>query len=409
MLVLGRGLQIMMARIILTPMPDTRKKRPTVNPKTAQSFVESIFAEDLHAKRVLSLANAVTGVIAAGALGIHAIGRGLASAKGLVERHAVKQVDRLVGNEKAVLDDLFALWVPYVVANRPRIMVNLDWTEFDEDDQSMLVAGLQTSHGRSTPLLWKTVVKSELKNTRNGHEDALMVHLRRLVPPSVKVTIVADRGFGDQKLYELLQELGFEYVIRFRGNILVTNSKGEARTAHDWVGQGGRMRVLRNALVTADRYPVSTVVCVQEPGMKDPWHIVSSEWSLTGYDIKKLYGKRFTCEETFRDVKDLHFGMGMSWQPIGRPDRRDRMMMIAVVAMALLTMLGEAGERAGLDRLLKTSTRKKRQLSLFRQGLRWYDLMPTLREDRLETLIEHFVVVMAEHELSREICAARVL
>ncbi|MFH0899007.1 MAG: IS4 family transposase, partial [Pseudomonadota bacterium] len=139
------------------------------------------------------------------------------------------------------------------------------------------------------------------------------------------------------------------------------------------------------------------------------WHIVASEWSLTGSDIKKLYGKRFTCEETFRDVKDLHFGMGMSWQPIGRPDRRDRMMMIAVIAMALLTMLGEAGERAGLDRLLKTSTRTTRQLSLFRQGLRWYDLMPTLREDRLQTLIEHFVAVVAEHELSREVCAVGVL
>jgi hypothetical protein len=85
------------------------------------------------------------------------------------------------------------------------------------------------------------------------------------------------------------------------------------------------------------------------------------------------------------------------------------MMMIAVIAMALLTMLGEAGERAGLDRLLKTSIRKGRQLSLFRQGLRWYDLMPTLREDRLHTLMEHFVAVMAEHELFRETCGAGVL
>ncbi|MFH1893592.1 MAG: hypothetical protein ABIK83_13030 [Candidatus Zixiibacteriota bacterium] len=111
----------------------------------------------------------------------------------------------------------------------------------------------------------------------------------------------------------------------------------------------------------------------------------------------------------FRDVKDLHFGMGMSWQPIGRPDRRDRMMMIAAIAMALLTMLGEAGERAGMDRMLKTSTRKRRQLSLFRQGLRWYDLMPNLREDRLQLLMENFVEVMKEHELTRETCGAGVL
>jgi len=43
---------------------------------------------------------------------------------------------------------------------------------------------------------------------------------------------VADRGFGDQKLYGLLeQELKFDYVIRFRGNIQLTDAHGERRPA----------------------------------------------------------------------------------------------------------------------------------------------------------------------------------
>lgn len=387
-----------------------RNKRSAVKFKDVESFVHSIFSEDLHAKRVLSLANATMGVIAAGALGVHAIGRGLAAAKGLVERHATKQVDRLIGNSKLVLDQLFGLWVPYVVSGRTNIRVNLDWTEFDADDQSMLVASVQTKHGRSTALLWKTVIKSQLKDNRNAHEDELMRQLRKLIPTTVRVTIVADRGFGDQKFYSFLDSLGFEYIIRFRGNILVTNAKGQSRLAQEWVREGGRMCVMRNAFVTEDKTAVSTVLCVHERGMKDTWCIVASDWSLTGSEIKKTYGKRFSCEETFRDVKDLHFGLGMSWHPIGTPKRRDRMMMIAVVAMALLTLLGEAGERAGLDRLLKTSSNKKgRQLSLFRQGLRWYDLMPTLREDRLELLMESFVAVMAEHEMCREVFGAEVL
>jgi len=163
--------------------------------------------------------------VTAGALGIHAIGRGLAAAKGLQERHAIKQVDRLVGNSKAVLDDLFELWVPYVMAGRVVAKVNLDWTEFDDDDQSMLVASLQTKHGRATPLLWKTVIKSELKDQRNASEDELLIRLRQLIPLSVRVTIVADRGFGDQQLYDFLQDLRFDYLIRFRGNIMVTSAK----------------------------------------------------------------------------------------------------------------------------------------------------------------------------------------
>lgn len=47
--------------------------------------------------------------------------------------------------------------------------------------------------------------------------------------PSVAITLLADRGFGDQKLYELLALLGWDFVIRFRGGILVENASGEVR------------------------------------------------------------------------------------------------------------------------------------------------------------------------------------
>ena len=59
--------------------------------------------------------------------------------------------------------DYFATWVPYVVGQRKDIVVAMDWTEFDHDDQSTIAIYLITRHGRATPLLWKTVVKSKLK------------------------------------------------------------------------------------------------------------------------------------------------------------------------------------------------------------------------------------------------------
>ena len=43
-------------------------------------------------------------------------------------------------------------------------------------------------------------------------------------------------GFGDQKLYKMLtEELCFDYVIRFSGNIAVTAMSGDTRTAAAWV------------------------------------------------------------------------------------------------------------------------------------------------------------------------------
>ncbi len=61
------------------------------------------------------------------------------------------------------------------------------------------------------------------------------------------MTILADRGFGDTKLFAYLQTLGFAYVIRFRGNIHASACDGETRAAAACVGTGGRARKLRDA------------------------------------------------------------------------------------------------------------------------------------------------------------------
>jgi hypothetical protein len=78
-------------------------------------FVSSLFERDLHAKRILSMANATEGVIRSAALAIHAIGAGLADAEGLVAKHAIKQVDRLLSNAGVDVWALFGSWVPYVI------------------------------------------------------------------------------------------------------------------------------------------------------------------------------------------------------------------------------------------------------------------------------------------------------
>ena len=146
--------------------------------------------------------------------------------------------------------------------------------------------------------------------------------------------------------------------------------------------------------------PVAMVILVHEKKMKDAWCIVSSRDDLTGSKIKKHYGRRFSCEETFRDVKDWSFGLGMKWQRISRPARRDRLMFLAVLALHLLTLLGAAGEAAGLDRHLKTNTSKRRQLSLLRQGGRWYKLIPNMPEERLVLLMKAYMKVLKADPMS---------
>src|ERR1700686_1191209 len=93
-------------------------------------FLDGLFDGDLHAKRVLSLANATLGVIRTASLAVNTIGHGLALARGLVTKHAVKQVDRLLSNEGIDVDAALRHWVRYVVGPRPSIKVAMDWTAF---------------------------------------------------------------------------------------------------------------------------------------------------------------------------------------------------------------------------------------------------------------------------------------
>jgi hypothetical protein len=62
-------------------------------------------------------------------------------------------------------------------------------------------------------------------------EDACLRRLAELLPGGCRVTILADRGFGDQKLFAFLADLGFGCVIRFRGDIDVTDAGGTTKPA----------------------------------------------------------------------------------------------------------------------------------------------------------------------------------
>jgi hypothetical protein len=366
-------------------------------------FLKKVLGDDVHAKRILSLAGATTGAIEASSLAVALIGQGLALARGLLPKHAIKQVDRMVSNRGIDVDALFVHWVPYVLGKRPSVTVAMDWTDFDDDDQATIMLSLITRHGRATPLVWLTVDKATLKDRRNGYEDQVLRRLAEMVPAGVRICIVADRGFGDHKLYRLLsEELGFDYVIRFRGNITVTAADGETHTAAEWVGKSGRARTLRGAEVTAIGYLVGTVVCVQAKGMKEPWCIATSTTDMPARALINLYAKRWGIECAFRDTKDIRFGMGMDSVHVSTPARRDRLWLINAFAVVLLTLLGAAGESLGYDRYLKSSTTKRRTHSLFRQGCMLYQLIPNMTEHMLRPLLERFAEMLREQAVFAE-------
>ena len=376
--------------------PARRRPAARLSPERVHEFVSDVLGDDVHAKRVLSLSAGVVGVLHSAALGVHAIGRGLSDALGLNPKHAIKQVDRLLSNSGITVWEWFEPWAMFLVASRPEVAVALDWTEFDGDDQATIAMYLLTKHGRATPLLWKTVVKSQLKNRRSGYELEVIQRLHEILPDSINVTLLADRGFADQKLFAYLETLGWSYAIRFRELVKVTH-EGKTVPAREWVSATGHARMLREVLFTNDRAALPAVVLKHQKGMKEAWCIATNRTDLGAAGVIKLYARRFTIEETFRDIKDNHFGMGLSATHIGDPQRRDRLLLLAAVAQALLTLLGAAGEACGLDRMLKANTVKTRTMSLYNQGCCYYRAIPNMPAERLVPLMEAFAKQIEDH------------
>lgn len=284
----------------------------------------------VHVKRLSSLEDAVLGALASDSLQPSKMGDGLAQSKGLLPKHAHKQVDRLLSNEGidvAVFQNELA---QFLIANRKRIIVAMDWTVFAKDNQMTLTLRLVTTHGRATPLLWKTVSTEGLKGNKTGHVFILLEKLSKLVTDECQVVVLADREFGTLNNLRKLKSLKFDYILRIKRNFTVEDRNENKKLAYQWFNEQDAI-CIDDAKLTVESYPVKKVVICKEPGMKEMWCLVCSVDNIATATILKLYGKRWTTETSYRDEKDLYFGMGLKKARIKGIARRQRILLISAI------------------------------------------------------------------------------
>ncbi len=88
--------------------------------------------------------NGILGVLTSQSLKPADIGRGLAQAKGLLPKHAVKQTDSLLPNKGINSQEEQSHLARLLLGNRKRITVAMDWTVFAKDGQMTITLRLIT-------------------------------------------------------------------------------------------------------------------------------------------------------------------------------------------------------------------------------------------------------------------------
>lgn len=346
--------------------------------KTVEDFIFTVFYR-LSTKKKKTIVAIILGIIRSKSLSSSEIGRAMAELFGTTDQGGINRVNKFLRNDSISAEILMVEWTRYLLKDLDEIRIIIDWTEFDPSNHSTFSISLLGNNNRSTPLLWRTVFKDQRKNQMNNTEDDLIFLFSEIIDElSIsKVTVIADRGFVDTAFMKHLRDnFGFDFIIRIRSNILIKDGDSELIQAKYHAPEDGSTKIIKNGHITEKLFAVETIVISEERrqsnNSKYGYFCLASNIEDEKAAID-LYHGRFSCEETFRDIKNDRFGLGLSSFKTKIPERRDRMLSLGSIAIFIMEILAESAEQAGLSEHKSQETeRKYRRFSLRNAGIRIY-------------------------------------
>src|SRR5262249_2523488 len=102
-----------------------------------------------------------------------------------------------------------------------KVHFTIDWTT--EDEQHLLTVSLVIGK-RAVPIYWRAYHQTVLKGRTHLYERAVIKRAFKLIFQYVKPSragLTGDRGFADEPLFALLQQLRVRFVIRVKGCVKV--------------------------------------------------------------------------------------------------------------------------------------------------------------------------------------------
>jgi hypothetical protein len=226
-------------------------------------------------------------------------------------------------------------------SKKKKLLIGFDWTDIRSFQTLMCSAVIK---GRSIPLIWASCTKHvyDGHRSRNAFEESLLLLLREMIPQQVQIVLLADRGFGRTELGRFCQQWKIHYIIRVNPEVLV-RSASYSGTLLDYPVHKGICKLLKGVEYRGTDPLVQNVVVrwVRNlPKDRDECWFLMSDLSMGPARISRLYGKRMTIEELFRDQKNQLNGWALRTTKIQRADRLDRMILILALAYLLLCGIG---------------------------------------------------------------------
>jgi hypothetical protein len=243
-----------------------------------------------------------------------------------------------------------------------------------QEDRIVMVSVNVWYRGRSLPIAWSIwPANRPLQGARFWERVAeLLERVAAIVPKHIPITCVADRAFGTPAFTDLMDALGWNWVVRVQHQTLCQDRQGRVWRVRDLVRFRGERRKLRGQAFKKAGWRELSVVVVWGHRHAQPLCLVSN--LPPGWAVVQLYRQRFPIEGTFRDYK----AYGWHWEQ-GQVTQLDHMERL-LVGMAIGTWIALMRGSWQASQILAQPASGKRftrpwvgKMSLFHLGLEQVD------------------------------------
>lgn len=351
----------------------------------------------MHAKRRHCLARVAATAAQAG-LGMVKLARKLPSATHV--RYRIKCCDRLLSNQHLARERpmLYRALARQILPAHGKVAIVVDWSVLRDDGSAQLLRAAAVLQGRAF-VLYDEVHPPERLASPAVHRS-FMATLRDILPPGCQPVIVTDAGFR-APWFKMLNELGFAWIGRIRNRDMVCAQQGD-----DWQGCKSlyakavaqardlgafnytRSNPTRCRLVLARRPPKNRHAKSKAGNAKrsshnqkisqaqrEPWLLAAAPQlaSLSASQIVDIYAGRMQIEQTFRDLKNTQWGMGLRSSQTRVPQRLACLLLIGALLTYALWLIGLAARAAGFDAGYGGARKAPSTLSLLSLATQWLE------------------------------------
>ena len=275
-----------------------------------------------------------------------------------------RRIQRRLNNPRINVHRIYKSLIKAALADwqEENIFLALDTSLFWEE--YCLVRLCVIHRGRALPVVWR-VIEHESASVSFADYQEMIKQAQGRLPQSVKVVLLADRGFVQTELMKMLTtQLGWHYRIRIKSNTWIWRGNWcQPKNFHLSLGEAICLHNVR--IHKGEFYGIVHVIVGRNNVNGELWAIVSDE--KTTLQTFAEYGLRFDIEENFLD--DRSGGWNVQRSMIRDVCALSRLWFILAVATLYVSAQGvevvDSGKRRWVD------THWFRGNSYFRIGWDW--------------------------------------